>query len=67
MSEYQKPSDMLCLKCNVPLVDEKADFSYLGFNFNTVLPRCPVCRQVYISEELVKGKMSEVETNLEDK
>lgn len=67
MSEYQTPSNMFCVKCNVPLVEQKTSFAYLGFNFNTELPRCPSCGQVFISEELVKGKMAEVETTLEDK
>jgi hypothetical protein len=30
-------------------------------------PHAPKCGQVYISEELTKGRMAEVEMNLEDK
>ncbi|SDE57366.1 DVU_1557 family redox protein [Sporomusa acidovorans] len=61
-----KPA-LVCLKCNVALEPRKASFNYLGFTFNTELPRCPVCGQVFLSEELVKGKVAEVEMSLEDK
>ena len=62
----EKPA-LICLKCNVPLELRKAFFTYLGFNFNTELPRCPVCGQMYLPEELVRGKVTEVEMSLEDK
>lgn len=42
-------------------------FAYLGHNFSAELPKCPQCGQVYLSEELVKGKVTQVETGLEDK
>jgi len=42
-------------------------FTYLGFNFDTVLPRCPGCRQIFIQEELAKGKNFEIKLILEDK
>lgn len=58
---------LICLKCNAELEMRKASFSYLGFKFNTELPRCPVCGQLFLSEELVRGKVSEVEMSLEDK
>ncbi len=45
----------------------KAYFSYLDHSFHTDLLRCPRCGQVFIPEELVKGKMQEVEMALEDK
>jgi hypothetical protein len=35
--------------------------------FPVDLLRCPKCRQVFIPEELARGKMSEVEKLLEDK
>ena len=43
------------------------DFEYLGHTFFADAPRCPVCGQVYLSEELVKGRVAEVEMQLEDK
>lgn len=59
--------DLLCRRCGVPLEMAKTEFSYLSYSFHTELPRCPVCRQVFIPEDLVKGRMSEVEAELEDK
>ncbi|WP_115028377.1 DVU_1557 family redox protein [Acetobacterium bakii] len=67
MSAIEKISTLICLKCNVPLEMDTAYFSYLGFNFNTEVPTCPVCRQMFLSEELVGGKVTEVEMGLEDK
>lgn len=58
---------MLCGKCNVPLVTEKTELWYQKQSMSANLLRCPKCGQVYISEELVKGKMFEVEKALEDK
>ena len=60
-------SNLICCKCNVELVQKKTTFSYMGFSFRTDLPCCPSCGQVYISEELVTGKMAEVEMELEEK
>jgi len=62
-----KEDGIICAKCNVRLVPIKTTFTYLKHEFNVDLPRCPVCRQVYVSEELAEGKMAEVETQLEDK
>lgn len=42
-------------------------FEYLGKSFRHKVDRCPVCGQVYLREELVKGRISEVEKMLEDK
>jgi hypothetical protein len=39
----------------------------MNHQFRYDFPRCPVCGQVYISEEIVNGKMKEVEIALEDK
>ena len=59
--------DLLCRRCGVPMETAKTEFSYLSYNFHTELPRCPVCHQVFIPEDLVKGRMAEVEAELEDK
>ncbi|MGI6492012.1 MAG: DVU_1557 family redox protein [Pelotomaculum sp.] len=67
MTPAQDKPALICLKCNVRLELRKASFTYLGFNFNTELPGCPVCGQVYLPEELVEGKVKEVEMSLEDK
>jgi len=39
----------------------------MGHTFHTDLPKCPKCGQIFISEDMAKGKMAEVETELEDK
>jgi hypothetical protein len=61
------PFDIICLKCNQPLSEQKTYFHYLGFPFSTPLPRCPQCGQVYVSQQFAGGKLCEVEETLEDK
>jgi hypothetical protein len=58
---------LICWKCKKELEIKKTNFTYLGHSFFTEVPKCPECGLVYISEELVKGRMSEVEMQLEDK
>lgn len=58
---------VICCRCNCPLETKRVGFAYLGQMFDTDLPACPQCGQVYIPEELARGKMSEVEMALEDK
>jgi uncharacterized Zn finger protein len=58
---------IICSKCNVELEMIETVLYYLEHTFKNALPRCPKCGQVYISEDLVKGKVSEVEMTLEDK
>lgn len=64
MTENKK---LLCYTCQKELEFKKMDFTYLGHTFFTDLPRCPECGLVYISEELVKSRIAEVEIQLEDK
>jgi len=45
---------LLCHRCKVPLVAQKTFFKYLGHS-------------VFISESLAKGRMAQVEQELEDK
>jgi hypothetical protein len=61
---YEK---LICIKCDVELVRKRTNFEYLAHNFFADIPACPVCGQVYVSEELAKGKIAEVEKNLEEK
>jgi Zn-finger nucleic acid-binding protein len=56
-----------CDLCNVELTARKTHFTYLGHAFQAELPCCPQCGQVYIDEEVVKGRMARVEMELEDK
>lgn len=58
---------LVCIKCNAQLVLLKTTFFYLKHEFYADIPKCPVCGQVYVSEELAKGRMATVETTLEDK
>jgi transcription initiation factor TFIIIB Brf1 subunit/transcription initiation factor TFIIB len=65
-SEYPR-GRLVCAKCGIPLEPAKTQFGYLGHKFHTDVPRCPECGQVFISEELARGRIVEVETSLEDK
>lgn len=67
MTEKTPTDTLVCCKCNVPLQADTTNFSYLGHNFSAEVPKCPLCGQVYISEDLVRGKVTAVETELEDK
>ena len=58
---------LYCDLCDAALTQKKIHFTYLGHAFQTELPACPICGQVYINEELVKGRMARVEMELEDK
>ena len=56
-----------CLRCNEYLVPTKTLLKYLGHQMTYEFQRCPVCGQVFVTEEIAKGKMHEVEMTLEDK
>ncbi len=58
---------MLCGRCGCPLEMKRVDFEYLDHVFFADAPRCPRCGEVYLSEELVRGRVAEVEMELEDK
>ncbi|MCI9351650.1 MAG: hypothetical protein HFF58_00165 [Lawsonibacter sp.] len=58
---------LICSLCQCPLEIKRVDFEYVGHTFFADAPRCPRCGQVYLSEELVKGRVAEVEMELEDK
>jgi len=59
--------ELICARCNVGLEKAETKFSYLGHEFSHHVPKCPACGQVYIAEGLATGKISEVESMLEDK
>ena len=65
--DIELESKLICCKCDMELEQKKITFNYMGFNFHTDLPCCPSCGQVYIPEDLVTGKMAEVEMELEEK
>jgi predicted RNA-binding Zn-ribbon protein involved in translation (DUF1610 family) len=58
---------MTCYKCNLVLELRETNLKYQGCEFSADLLQCPGCGLVYISEDLVKGRMREVEKELEDK
>ena len=63
MSEKQ----LICASCQCPLVKKRVDFAYVGHTFFADALRCPSCGQVYLPEELILGRVAEVEKELEDK
>ena len=63
----ENPQIPICDKCDVELKMFRIDFSYMNRSFHTDTLRCPECGQIYLPEELVRGRMSEVEFSLEDK
>ena len=63
-----KPAQtLICDRCNMEMTPQKTHFNYLGHAFSTDLPTCPCCGQVYVDEKLAKGRMAQVEAELEDK
>lgn len=58
---------LICRKCSAALEPAETYFEYFGHGFHTKLLRCPVCKEVFIPEDLALGKMAEVEKNFEDK
>ena len=58
---------LICDKCNVEMQLIEVQFKYLSRSFRYKVPRCPQCGQVSLPEELVNGRMSEVEAMIEEK
>ncbi|ATW24801.1 DVU_1557 family redox protein [Candidatus Formimonas warabiya] len=58
---------IICCQCQKELEPKKTYFTYLGHSFCTDILKCPQCGEIYIPEEMVKGRMAEVEMQLEDK
>lgn len=63
----EKKQILICDRCKVELKEMDVQFSYLGKSFRHKVNRCPQCGQVCLSEELVTGRMSQVESMMEDK
>ncbi len=64
MEEERK---LKCFKCGVPLETQTVFLEYVGNSLHTDLPVCPVCGQVYLSEETARTKVLEVEQQFEEK
>ena len=60
-------SNLVCLKCDRKLSYDNTSLYYMGNRVSEKFLRCPQCKQVYIPEEAVLGKMAEAEESLEDK
>ena len=58
---------LICDRCQVEMELIEVKFAYLSRTFRYKVPRCPECGQVSIPEELVEGRMSEVEAMIEEK
>ena len=58
---------LICSKCNKELEPTQVNLEYLGHKMTYQFPACPVCKQVYVSEDMVRGKIHQVEKVLEDK
>ena len=58
---------LICDKCQVEMEEIDANFSYLDRTFRHKVLRCPECGQVSLGEDLVTGRMSEVEALIEEK
>ena len=58
---------LVCFKCQKELIPEKTNFTYLGHSFYTDVLKCPQCREVFIPEDMAKGRIADVEMQLEDK
>ena len=57
----------ICNKCKCGLKEMDAQFSYLDKKFRHKVLRCPQCGQVFIPEDLDRGKMAQLERSLEEK
>ena len=62
-----EPGSLVCDKCGTALEPGEVVLHYLGNDFPIEMPKCPVCGQVFIPEELAAGKILQVEQALEDK
>ena len=60
-------SRMICAKCQLPLQLGRVEMYYQRQNLKADFLKCPQCGLVYISEDTVKGRMTEIEKTLEDK
>lgn len=58
---------LVCHACQKALQPRKTDFTYLGHTFYAEMLKCPECGQVFIPEALAKGRIAEVEMQMEDK
>lgn len=65
--DKQPKEKLLCDRCGVEMEMIEVSFQYLSRGFRHKVPRCPECGQVSLPEDLVTGKMADVESMIEDK
>lgn len=58
---------LICDRCQVKLTRMNVHFSYLDHSFQAEVLRCRKCGQVHLDEDFVRGRMHQVEWELEDK
>lgn len=58
---------IICDRCGVEMELMEVQFRYLTRDFRYKVPRCPECGQVSLTEDLVIGKMADVEAMIEEK
>ena len=58
---------VICRRCQVEMVPKSTFLTIWGTIFHTEILCCPKCGEVYLPEALVKGRMADVERELEDK
>ncbi|MGI6727881.1 MAG: DVU_1557 family redox protein [Anaerovoracaceae bacterium] len=63
----EEKQTLICDRCKVELVMADTEFSYLGNVMRHKVPRCPECGMIYLPENLVLGRMRELEEVLEEK
>ncbi|HVI40474.1 MAG TPA: hypothetical protein VM577_07430 [Anaerovoracaceae bacterium] len=63
----EEKKELICHKCQVPLIYAETKFNYLEHDFKANMLRCPKCGQIFIPEDIVKGRMAEVEMAFESK
>lgn len=63
----EEKQTLICDRCQVEMEDHDLRFTYLNNNFRHKVKRCPQCGQVCLTEDLVNGRMNEVEVMLEEK
>jgi hypothetical protein len=64
MSEKRR---IVCSRCGVELENKRVGLEYNGHKLQSDLPCCPGCGQCYVSFDLAKGRLREVEMEMEDK
>ncbi|MDO4176619.1 MAG: hypothetical protein Q4D99_03970 [Bacillota bacterium] len=67
IKDNTEKAEIICMKCDTNMEEMETTFSYLGRTFKHKILRCPSCGQVYVPEELAKGRMAQVESMMEEK